>query len=306
MVTHGLTQGVALTAELFADPDTDVVVASPYWGNYNLIFGLRPGARLLPWQTFKDGRLDLDAFAAALSEVRTKAIIVLNFPQNPTGYTPTLEEADAICEIVLHHPGPAVVLCDDAYAGMVYEPGLAERSLFWPLCERADADRLLVVKLDGSTKELLFFPGRVGFYTHSAAPEAQPALLSKLKALARSAVSGPPGPSQALVWAALQDERLEHSFAEAVAMLSERYAVLKQALESPHPALDPYPFNSGCFALVRVHGVPADTLRRHLIDRYSTGTVAIGDALRIAYCSTRAGDLPELVANIKSAADDLR
>ena len=106
LVTHGLTHGVSLVAEMFLDADTPVLVPCRYWENYDLLFGLKLGLMSRPLVFSKDG-LRIDAFREALSQVRgRKAMIVLNFPQNPTGYTPTEQEAEELVDVLASHEGP--------------------------------------------------------------------------------------------------------------------------------------------------------------------------------------------------------
>src|SRR5690606_6701942 len=141
--------------------------------NYELLFSLHAGARFVTYPFFADGRFDVQGLAEALERVRTKAVVVLNFPGNPSGYMPTPEEARQIVDVLTSWRGPGVVVFDDAYQGWVYEEGLQPRSLFWELVERADPERLLPIKVDGATKELLFFSSRVGFVTTPATGQAE-------------------------------------------------------------------------------------------------------------------------------------
>ena len=305
MVVHGLTQGVSLVADLFADPDTDVFIPDPCWENYHLVFQFRPGANVVSYPFFRDGRFNLEGLADALAaSTAKKAVIVLNFPSNPTGYTPTVAEGQRIAEVVLAYPGPAVVLCDDAYQGMVWEDGLLARSLYWDLAERADPERLLVVKTDGATKELFFFGGRMAFLSASVSGAAEDALLSKWKCIARSTNGVCAGPSQALVLKELADPRLEADVADRLAMLARRWRALTDALMAARSdKLDPFPSNSGVFSMVRLHGTDAEALRARLITEFSVGTIALPsvNALRIAFCSVPEAMLPELVRRLQRA-----
>ena len=194
-----------------------------------------------------------------------------------------------------------VVLCDDAYHGLIYEPGLMRRSLFWELLEQCDPEKVAPIRVDGATKELLFFPGRVGFLTFGAPKAAEDALLSKVKYLGRGTVGSPPGPSQAMALAALQSPDLEAQLQERHALLAARYRQLKQSLDMRQQVpWTRYPFNAGCFALV---GVPAQAdvhaARHRLIER-GVGTIAIPEAhaLRIAHCSLDVELVDEVVATI--------
>ncbi|MFK7931838.1 MAG: aminotransferase class I/II-fold pyridoxal phosphate-dependent enzyme, partial [Myxococcota bacterium] len=300
-VCLGLTQVINFAAELFVDPGTPVIVPRPRWGNYDQVLGMRRGANLVEADLFVDGEYSLAPLLKTLQQTDGPAMLVLNFPHNPSGFTPSARECAELVDAVLAHPGPLTVLVDDAYAGMMWGDDLPERSLFWELAERHDPERHVILRADGVTKELFFFPGRVGFLTAAIDPEspAAAALESKLGSLARSGNGSPPGPSQAAVLAALQDPTLEAQIAAGNAVLAHRWALLEAALdEASSPHLRPYPFNSGVFAMVGLaDGVRADEARLRLIEEQDVGLVSIGavNALRIAYCSVAAEDIVPLV-----------
>jgi len=310
LVTHGLTQGLSLVADLFGDPETEVILPDLAWENYELLFQMRAHCKLRHYPYFHDGGFHVRGFAEALAATPGKAIVILGFPGNPSGFTPKAEQGRQIADLIVRAPGPLVVVLDDAYAGLVYEEGLQRRSLFWDLIERRDPERHVLFKIDGATKELFFFPGRVGFLTSDLTGEADKALESKLKCLGRGTVGSPPGPSQALVYDALMDGDLDVQVAERVADMRLRYKALHFALHDlDTDLLTPLPFNSGLFALVQVDpSIDADALRKKLIAEYSVGTIVLPEhnALRIAFCSVRSADLPTLVHRMAEAAESMR
>ncbi len=302
VVTHGLTQGVSIAATLFADPNTDVFVPSLRWENYDLVFD-HIGAEVQPYPFYRDGALDVGGIADVLARgTRPKAFLVLNFPSNPSGYTPTIREVEQLTEVLLAHPRPLVVLVDDAYQGMVWEPGLMARSMYWELARSADPARLLPLKADGATKELLFFPGRVGFVSHPLRGAAEAAMTSKIMCIGRATVGSPPGPSQAMTLSALRSPHLGDEIAARHALLADRYRALRDALADVRSdRLRPLPFNSGCFALVELPPeIPAEAVRQRLLTE-SVGVVAMPgtNAIRLAHCSVDAASIPELVAKIE-------
>lgn len=297
LVSCGITHGLSLVGDLFVDPDTTVLLPRPGWGNYRLIFGVRRGGRVVPYNVVTPTGLDLDGIADALAQVQGKALLLLNFPSNPTGYSPSIAEIQALVALLVAHPGPLTVVLDDAYQDMVWEPGHLPRSLFFELAN-ADPGRLLVVKLDGATKELFFFGARVGFLTFLASGEAGDALTDKARGMLRATVSAMPGPSQALVRAALQHPDIEAQRAATLAEVQRRYHALKSAMHEfdlPH-----LPFNSAFFALVPVKG-DADAIRRRLIAEASVGVVSFQDfgALRLGYGSLRLEDVRRLVEAVR-------
>ena len=298
--TVGLTHGLSLLAELFVDEDTDVLLPSPNWGNYNHIFGVKMGGRLHSYPVFRDGVFDRDAIETALEHVQKKAVLILNFPGNPTGYTPTPEELAPWLDAIRRSQKPVVVICDDAYAGFVYEDGLLSRSPFHDLAD-APTDRVLTVKVDGATKELCFFGGRVGFVTFAASGQAADALDTKLKGIARASVSTAPAVSQALVLSALGSPDLARQQQERLDESAARFRQLKAAIARHR--LEVMPFNSGFFALLTVKGDP-ERLRQRLLDR-GIGVIAMAQhsAIRVAFSSTAMEDIDHLIDII---ADELR
>ena len=133
VVTNALTHGLRITAELFAGPRDELVIPDLYWDNYELIFKEAVGCRTRTFNTFKSGAFDADAMERALESPGEKKILVLNFPNNPTGYTATLEDAPRIVAAVkaaARKGKRIVVVLDDAYFGLVYEKGVHGESLF--------------------------------------------------------------------------------------------------------------------------------------------------------------------------------
>ena len=123
------------------------------------------GCKLQTFDFFAGEGFNTARLADALAQVPGKAIVLLNLPGNPTGYALTPAEADAVTDVLAAHDKPMVVVVDDAYQGFVYEDTALKTSEFWPLAKRLDPEKHAVFKVDGATKELLFFPGRVGFFT---------------------------------------------------------------------------------------------------------------------------------------------
>lgn len=309
-MTHGLTHGISLLADLFADPDTVVILPEPCWGNYKLLFQLRYGSQIQSWSLFDEqDQLNLAGLAALLAaHADQKVVLLVNFPHNPTGYSPSPSEAEALTALISEHPGDLLVACDDAYQGFVHEDGVVNRSLFYTIVEAADPARCLVVKVDGATKELNFFSSRVGFLSFAIPIEAEGALNSKLNALVRSNVGSPPGPSQALIEVALDSPiELEANISDLIANMTERYHQVRAALPDLEPmGITAAPFNSGFFVVLRLPaGVNAEALRVHLLQHHDVGVIALPsiNAIRIAYCSTT--DTAQIVSAIGEAVTEL-
>jgi aspartate/methionine/tyrosine aminotransferase len=202
-------------------------------------------------------------------------------------------------KVLTSHPRPLAILCDDAYNGLYFEPDLYGRSLFGALARAADPSRTVVVRVDGATKELVFFGGRIGFLRFSVDGRAGEALAEKAAALLRSQVSSVSALGQAAVLGALRSPTIASERAAVHRVLAERYRALKDALRAH--GIRAWPFNSGCFALVPVpDALDCEEVRQRLIREQSVGVIAIpsANALRVAFCSIEAADIPDLVRRI--------
>jgi aspartate/methionine/tyrosine aminotransferase len=242
-VTYGMTHGLAVIANLFVDEETTVWIPTPSWGNYRLIFEGYRGAALRTYPVLEDYRFTLAGIEAIVKEAKrrkaaTKEVVVLNFPGNPTGYTPTAAESAEIVRLLASHPGPVVIVTDDAYQNLHYEPGLMPRSLFYELAS-CSPETHLVAKVDGATKELLFFGGRVAFLTFAADAEASSVLDEKVKGDLRATINVPSVCHRPSCSPALQDARLDDEIHSVLALLGKRYRLLQRLAPTPRRARRP-------------------------------------------------------------------
>ena len=66
------------------------------------------------------------------------------------------------------------------------------------------------------------------------------------------------------------------------------------------------PFNSGYFMCVKPIGVDAEKVRKHLIEKYSTGTIMLSGLIRLAFSTIPKAKLAKLFANVDAAIRDLK
>ena len=101
IVTGGLTHTISIIATLFMDEGDEVVCPDLYWDNYQLIFEDLAGGELKTFPSFKDGGFNVEGMKKALMECKgDTARLILNFPNNPTGYSPSKKEAEEIVKAV--------------------------------------------------------------------------------------------------------------------------------------------------------------------------------------------------------------
>lgn len=312
IATNALTHGLSIVADLFADAGDAVIIPNKNWENYELTFGIRRGAVMVEYPLYNDQmRFNSAGLREALlaQKDKGKAIVILNFPNNPTGYTPDAEEGDEIVA-ALRDAAEAgvnvVAVTDDAYFGLFFENSLQE-SLFSKLAELHP--RILAVKVDGATKEEYVWGFRVGFITYGGSSAAALAALEqKTLGIIRATISSGPHPSQTFVLRALQSPDFEAQRAEKYEIMKGRANKVKDLLDSGRygDVWSYYPFNSGYFMCLKLNKVTAEAVRNHLLNEYGIGTIALGETdLRVAFSCIEEQHLEELFDTIYKAVTDL-
>jgi aspartate/methionine/tyrosine aminotransferase len=293
LVTAGLTQGLATVADLFIDADTDVIIPDPCWGNYTLLFGVRRGGNLIRWPMLAGDRVNIVGLRALLAARTRKTVVILNFPSNPGGFSPTLADADEIVAALADSPVPLVVVSDDAYMGMVWDPTRMTGSLFDTIVA-ANLPNLVPVKVDGATKELFFFGGRVGFLTFGLGGDAAAVLEEKAKGVLRATTSTTSAPGQTLVLRALNDPDLAVQREQILQHIRARHDRLRDGLRDA--GIETLPFNAAFFVLVKVKGDAEAVRKALLVDGVGVVSFPAARALRVSYASVAVEDIDTLVA----------
>lgn len=318
VTTNAITHGLSVVADMWVDPEDTILLPDKMWGNYNLIFSVRRGARIIHYPLFDGtGKFNLEGFetcAKSESGDRGKVIAILNFPNNPTGYSPTAREADSIADILtdVARAGTNVLaITDDAYFGLFYDNDTLKESVFTRLIGRDP--RLLAIKLDGATKENFVWGLRVGFITYGGTfgMKARPvyeALEKKTAGAVRGSISNVSHLSQELVLKLLRSQTYEAEKAEKFRTLKGRAREVARVLSDPkyHSAWEAYPFNSGYFMCLKLKTVDAEQLRVHLLDTYGVGLISLNRTdLRVAYSCIDREDIQTLFDTILQGIGDL-
>ncbi len=318
IVTCGITHAISVVADVWADPGDVVILPDMMWGNYNMILNVRKGAEIVKYKLFSDaGGYNIEAFEKKVKEEaakRDKIIVLLNFPQNPTGYTATKSEGKAIADIltqVAEGGTKVIAVTDDAYFGLFFEEDAMQESIFTLLCDRHE--NLLAVKLDGATKENYVWGLRVGFISYGTkisgnAEKVYDALERKTAGCVRGNVSNCSHLGQTIVLKSMKDPRYTAEKEEKFNTLKARANKVKDVLKNPKykDAWDVYPFNSGYFMCIRLKNVDAETLRVHLLDKYGVGLIALGDRdLRVAFSCLDLNDIETLFDIVLKGVGDL-
>ena len=293
VVTNGFTHGLDIAATLFVNPGDNLIITDKYWGNYKLLLNGRYGAEFKEFNTFVAEGFDTGAFTEALVETPgPKKIVILNFPNNPSGYSPTEHEAEEIISILVRRAEAGDKLCvilDDAYFGLVYQDEIYKESLFARLASAHE--NILAVKLDGASKEEYVWGLRVCFITFASknfSAYAAEALEYKAAGTVRASVSNVSHLSQTAVLQGLNSVNYESEKKEKYELLKRRHEEVRRVLSGPEVSeyYKPLPFNAGYFMCVQVkEGLDAEEVRKTLLRDFDCGVIATGNLLRIAYSS---------------------
>ncbi|MFH1351698.1 MAG: aminotransferase class I/II-fold pyridoxal phosphate-dependent enzyme [Pseudomonadota bacterium] len=318
IVTNAITHGMSVVSDIWVDPGDVIILPDKVWGNYNMIFTVRRGGKIVNYPLFDGkGRFNLEGFEKCLkaeAKKRDKIIVILNFPNNPTGYTISPSEGERISDILtrLAREGKNVlVLTDDAYFGLFYEVDVLKESIFSLLLDRDP--RLMAIKLDGATKENYVWGLRVGFITYGVClddgyEEVYDALERKTAGAVRGSISNASHLGQSIILKSLQAESYEAEKQEKFQIMKERAIEVKRVLSDPkyNEAWGVYPFNSGYFMCLKLKAVEAEALRVHLLDKYGIGLIALGQHdLRVAFSCIEKEDVKELFETVFQGVKEL-
>lgn len=301
ITTNALTHGLSIAADLFVNENDSIILPDKYWGNYQLIFHIRRGGNLKTFELFdENNKFNVFSFRECLLEHKEdgKAIVLLNFPNNPTGYTPHEEEVKGIISVLMEAAEAGIniaVILDDAYFGLFYEDSVKE-SLFGRLAGLHP--KIFPIKIDGATKENYVWGLRVGFITYaSESPAVLDTMEQKTKGLIRGTISSSSHLSQTIILQSLQSSEFVREKEEKFAVMERRARKVKEILnnEKYQEFWTYYPINSGYFMCLKLKKVNAENLRVHLLAKYGVGTIAINSTdLRIAFSCVEEQHLEEL------------
>ena len=333
LVTAGVTNAIFLNCALFLNPSDYIILPNKRWGNYDNIVSQFIGAKIHSYEFFNNGNFNvyglIDAMKTVVKE-QNKIVILLCFPNNPTGFIPTKLEVD---EIIDNLKGfyekfkcPVVVLIDDAYEPYVYSKNVSQRSIFYDL-QQVDED-IIPVKLDGITKELLIYGGRVGFTTiglkekwiqkDQELESLKNELDNKLSAINRSTISNCNHYYQTVAMNLIEENNIANIINKrdkVVKILQKRYEVINTLLKNlNNPSARVDPNGGGFFVFLNLDPtlISANEFADHLLKKYKVGVIPMQslkeniNGIRIAYSSVSVDAIPKFIEAIDLALKDFK
>ena len=310
MVTTGITQGIDIAANLFSQKGDALLLPNLFWQNYAQIYTIKLGNTIYKYNQFdENNEFSIKNFKQTLYSIKEDKIsLILNFPNNPTGYTPSDVELDSLVEVINifakeNTNKQIIIVSDDAYFGLFFEENHKTPTLS-ATHKLAENENCLIVKLDGITKEFYSWGLRVGFITYyTKNDELRKILLEKTQGYLRSTTSSPSNLSQQIAVRLLENKQSLEEKAINDKIIEERYDELKQAIskENLNSLVTVLPFNSGYFFTIKLpSNINAHEFRLKFLNEYKYGVYSMDDDhIRIAFSCLDKELIPELINKFK-------
>lgn len=310
MVTTGITQGIDIAANLFSESGDALLLPNLFWQNYAQIYTIKLGNKIYKYNQFdENNEFSISNFKETLYSIKEDKIsLILNFPNNPTGYTPSDAELNSLVDVISTYAKEnknkqLIIVSDDAYFGLFFEKNHKTPTLS-ATYKLAENENCLIVKLDGITKEFYSWGLRVGFITYyTKNDELRKILLEKTQGYLRSTTSSPSNLSQQIAVRLLDNKQSLEEKEINDKIIEERYNELKQAIskEQLDQLVRVLPFNSGYFFTIKLpSNINAHEFRLKFLNEYKYGVYSMDDEhIRIAFSCLDKELIPELINKFK-------
>ncbi|WP_373738157.1 aminotransferase class I/II-fold pyridoxal phosphate-dependent enzyme [Jeotgalibaca porci] len=223
LVTVGGSEAIDLALRAMLDPGDEVIVPEPSYVSYVPCVALADGVPVtIPLQEAHQFRLQPEELEAAITS-KTK-MVVLSYPNNPTGAIMNQEDLEAIAKVIIDND--LYVISDEIYSELSYQeehisiaslPGMAERTIV----------------INGFSKAFAMTGWRLGY---AAGPKV---ILEEMTKIHQFAIMAAPTSSQYAGIAALRD--CDREVQEMRESYNQRRRYLMNALKELNlPCFEPY------------------------------------------------------------------
>jgi len=315
----GLTAGLSVVGQVFFSRGDTFLAPRCRWGNVDNVFfkNQRLKERTYPIIN-ENGELHLNGLIESMKKTAKESKkfgIYLNFPNNPSGISPTMEQLKYFQEAIEELDTPAIIILDDAYEGYVYEKDAINHSLF-PHLIGLNPD-VLVVKVDGVSKRYFAYGTRLGLVTIGFGQEVDEKTKDDFRELlaksARTIASSSPRGIQEAMANILTDPKKKAKIKKEkernIKILEKRYRTLKALLkerDNDRAVFTAAKFNSGFFGyFLVVKQMKPKEIAQELLSR-GLGVVPFINketglhGIRFAFCSVKNEEIEKAVDIIYS------
>ncbi len=136
LVTVGVSEGLDIAIRALIDPGDEVLYHEPSYVSYNPIIQFAYG-KPVAVQTKKENGFRLTRAELEEKVTHKTKVLLLNYPNNPTGAALSKEEVEEIAAFAIEHD--LIVLTDEIYDELTYDrehfsiisvPGMRERTIY--------------------------------------------------------------------------------------------------------------------------------------------------------------------------------
>lgn len=291
-VTGSGMQSLQIVVRMIAGPGDELIIPTPAWPNFVAAVSVGGATPVCVPMDYEQGRftLDLGKLEAAITP-RTRAMLI-NSPSNPTGWTATREEQEALLALSRKHG--IWIVADEIYGRFVYD-GAARAPSFHDIV--AGEDRVIFVQT--FSKNWAMTGWRIGWI------EAPEAFGQVIENLIQYSTSGSPVFIQRGAVAALDEG--EGFIVEQIARAAEGRRIVYEGLKATNRVSLAAPVGA-FYQFFSVDGRDdSRALALELVDKANVGLapgLAFGPGgekgLRLCF-ARKASDLTEAVARLQKA-----
>jgi aminotransferase len=153
VITTGVSEGLDIAVRAVVDPGDEVLVAEPCYVSYSPCVTLAGGVPVpVPCVEKDHFRLNPDRLMEKIG--KKSKVLIMNFPNNPTGAVMRKEDLSAIADIVTDHD--LLLISDEVYSELTYDGHHVSPATIGDLKERT-------ITLNGFSKAYAMTGWRIGY-----------------------------------------------------------------------------------------------------------------------------------------------
>ncbi len=294
LLTVGGSEGIDVALRAMLNPGDEVIIPEPCFVSYVPCVELADGVPVtISLKNENQFRLTAEELEAAITD-RTK-IVMLSYPNNPTGAVMEREDLEAVAEVVIRHD--LYVISDEIYAELTYNSGHVSIASLPGMRERT-------VVINGFSKAFAMTGWRLGY---AMAPAM---LMEQMTKIHQYAIMCAPTTSQYAAIAALRDcdrdvDRMRESYDQRRRYLLNEFKEMGLACFEPYGAFYMFP-------CIKEFGMTSEEFATKLLNAKKVAVVpgsAFGECgegfLRISYAYSME-ELKVAIGRIKEFIEELR
>ena len=294
LITVGGSEGIDVALRAMLNPGDEVIIPEPCFVSYVPCVELADGIPVtISLKNENQFRLTKEELEAAITE-RTK-ILMLSFPNNPTGAVMEREDLEAIAEVVIKND--LYVISDEIYAELTYNSGHVSIASLPGMRERT-------IVINGFSKSFAMTGWRLGFALGPAM------IMEQMTKIHQFAIMCAPTTSQYAAVAALRDcdkdvVRMREAYDQRRKYLMDAFQEMGLSCFEPYGAFYIFP-------CIKEFGLSSEEFATRLLHSKKVAVVP-GDAfgecgegfLRISYAYSLE-ELKVAIGRLREFIDELR